>query len=459
MTKRIVFTVRFFYFCCAMKYVYPTRFYFLGICLSLLLACNSEIDKENKLINHNILSECNYAIQTSIVQDMVPAPVGSRRYFYATVAAYESLQTFYSDSQVSLAGQYNGLTPAPKPDTTSKYCLDLVALSAHTYVAERLVYNADTIRVFRAQKLKEYEQLLSKQMFNNSIAFGDSVGSHIVAWSKKDSFAQFRGKFYLSKNTNTKWQPTPPDFTDAIEPYWGRIRPAGIKNVKDFKYEQPEPYAKNKNSRFYAITKQVYDEVNKKDSASLATAWYWDDNPNASFHYGHATVNVLKISPAGHWLALFSTVAKQKKYNLIQSAEGMVRVAGTIFDAFITCWHIKYETEYIRPIDAVRQLIDSTWESPIQTPAFPEYPSGHTVVSSSAATILTHLFGEVSFTDDSEEPFGLGKRKFNSFREAANQACISRLYGGIHFIDAIEKGKPIGNAIGQYHIDFIKTKK
>lgn len=416
-------------------------------------------DTDNTLINNNVLSECNYAIQTSIVQDMVPAPVGSRRYFYATVAAYEALQPFYSDSQVSLAGQYNGLTAAPKPDTSTKYCLDLVALSAHTFVAERLVYNADTIRVFRAKKLEMYQKELSKSMFENSIRFGDSVGSHIVKWSKKDSFAQFRGKFYLSKNRNDRWQPTPPDFTDAIEPFWGRIRPAGIKDVRAFKYEQPESYSNKKTSRFYAITKQVYDEVNKKDSVNLATAWYWDDNPNASFHYGHATINVLKISPAGHWLSLFSTVAKQKKYNLIQSAEGMVRVAGTIFDAFITCWHIKYETEYIRPIDAVRQLIDSTWESPIQTPAFPEYPSGHTMVSSSAATILTHLFGEVSFTDDSEEPFGLGKRTFKNFREAANQACISRLYGGIHFIDAIERGKPIGNAVGQYHIDHIHTRK
>jgi len=427
--------------------------------IAIIPSCNTKKETQHSLLNNNVLSECNRAIQTSIVQDMVPAPVGSRRYFYATVAAYEALQPFYADSQVSLAGQYNGLTISPQPDTNQFYCLDLVAMSAHTFVAERLVYNSDTIRVFRSKQLAEYEKTLSKQMLERSIAYGDSVGSHIVKWSKTDSFAQFRGKFYLSKNSQTKWQPTPPDFTDAIEPFWGRIRPAGIKDVKEFSYQQPEPYSNRKDSRFYKITKQVYDEVNKKDSTNLATAWYWDDNPNASFHYGHATINVLKISPAGHWLALFSTVSKQKKYNLIQSAEGMVRVAGTVFDAFITCWHIKYETEYIRPIDAVRQLIDSTWESPIQTPAFPEYPSGHTVVSSSAATILTHLFGEVSFIDDSEEPFGLGKRSFKNFREAANQACISRLYGGIHFVDAIENGKPIGNAIGQYHIDHIKTKK
>ncbi|MFN5888915.1 MAG: hypothetical protein ACK448_00820, partial [Bacteroidota bacterium] len=258
--------------------------------IAIIPSCNTKKETQHSLLNNNVLSECNRAIQTSIVQDMVPAPVGSRRYFYATVAAYEALQPFYADSQVSLAGQYNGLTISPQPDTNQFYCLDLVAMSAHTFVAERLVYNSDTIRVFRSKQLAEYEKTLSKQMLERSIAYGDSVGSHIVKWSKTDSFAQFRGKFYLSKNSQTKWQPTPPDFTDAIEPFWGRIRPAGIKDVKEFSYQQPEPYSNRKDSRFYKITKQVYDEVNKKDSTNLATAWYWDDNPNASFHYGHATI-------------------------------------------------------------------------------------------------------------------------------------------------------------------------
>ncbi len=434
---------------------------FSAICLFSLSvsSCNKQpVETENKMVNENILSECNYAIQNSIVVDHVPAPVGSRRYFYATVAAYQAIQPFYPN-QVSLAKQLTNLPETPQPDTSKKYCLDLVAMAAHTFAAEKLVYNMDTIIKFRTRKIDEYRKVMSEEMLNASINFGDSVGAAVVRWSKKDSFAQFRGKFYLAKTEAGYWQPTPPDFMDAIEPNWGKIRPAFIKSVRDFKYEKPEPYSTNKNSRFFKITKEVYDVVNKKDSAQLATAWYWDDNPNATFHYGHATINVLKVSPAGHWLGLFSTVAKQKNYNLIQSAEGMVRLSAAIFDAFITCWHVKYETEYLRPIDAVHRLIDSTWTSPIQTPAFPEYLSGHSVVSSAAATVLTEMFGEVAFEDNTEEPFGLGKRKYNSFREAANEACVSRLYGGIHFIDAIENGKSMGNAIGEYHNNNIQTKK
>jgi hypothetical protein len=156
---------------------------------------------------------------------------------------------------------------------------------------------------------------------------------------------------------------------------------------------------------------------------------------------------------------MFSIVAQQKKYSLIESAEGMAILSSAIHDAFVSCWKVKYETEYVRPVTSIRQLIDSSWTPPIETPGFPEYPSGHSVVSSAAATVLTHFFGEYEFTDSSEKEFGLGTRTFKNFRAASNEACASRLYGGIHFIDAIEKGKILGNAVGDWIIGHLVTKR
>ncbi len=422
-------------------------------------ACQKATESENKIIQNDILSICNMAIQNAIVVDHVAAPVGSRRYVYASIAAYESLVPFHSNYQ-SVAPMMNGLKATPMPDTTQKYCLDLVAMAAHTYVSQKLVYKEDSIANFRKRQLEFYQDKMSNSMFEASISYGDSVGSHIVKWSKSDSFAYFRGReFFLTKNNPGSWEQTPPDFMEAIEPNWGRIRPVLVKSVREFQFDAPEPYSTNKQSRFYAIAKQVYDTVNSKDTNQLKTAWYWDDNPNASVHYGHATINVLKVSPAGHWLSMFSTVARQKNYSLMETADGMVRLSSAIFDAFITCWHVKYKTDYLRPITAIHDLIDSSWNSPIQTPAFPEYPSGHSVVSSAAATVLTATFGEYEFTDSAEFKFGLGVRKFKNFREASNQACMSRLYGGIHFIDAIEKGKKLGNEVGNYHVTHLKTKR
>jgi len=422
-------------------------------------ACQKATETENKIIQNDILSICNMAIQNAIVVDHVAAPVGSRRYVYASIAAYESLVPFHSNYQ-SVAPMMNGLKATPMPDTSQKYCLDLVAMAAHTYVSQKLVYKEDSIANFRKRQLEFYQNKMSNSMFEASISYGDSVGSHIVKWSKSDSFAYFRGReFFLTKNNPGSWEQTPPDFMEAIEPNWGRIRPVLVKSVREFQFDAPEPYSTNKQSRFYAIAKQVYDTVNSKDTNQLKTAWYWDDNPNASVHYGHATINVLKVSPAGHWLSMFSTVARQKNYSLMETADGMVRLSSAIFDAFITCWHVKYKTDYLRPITAIHDLIDSSWNSPIQTPAFPEYPSGHSVVSSAAATVLTATFGEYEFTDSAEFKFGLGVRKFKNFREASNQACVSRLYGGIHFIDAIEKGKKLGNEVGNYHVTHLKTKR
>lgn len=447
-----------YYLCQAMKSS-VSIFTVLSIAAGLASCGGSGDTRKGKItLNQNILSECNTAIQNAVVVDHVPAPVGSRRYFYACAAAYESLVPFHAGYS-SLAGQMHGLKPAPAADTSKDYCLDLVALAAHTTVSKKLVYKEDSITGFRERKLEWYKTQISKAMFENSVAYGDSIGWHIIRWAKKDSFDQYRGHdFYVVRKEEGKWQPTAPDYGDAVEPNWGHIRTSLVPAPDFTKIPNPEPYSKSKSSRFYKITKDVYDEVQKKDSANLLIAKYWDDNPNTVEHLGHVTISILKVSPAGHWLGMFSTVARQKKYTLMQSAEGFTRLSAAIFDAFICCWKEKYTSEYIRPETAVRKLIDSSWVPPIQTPAFPEYPSGHSVVSSAAATVLTHYFGDFEFTDSAEFEFGLGTRHFKGFRQAANEACISRFYGGIHFIDAIENGKMMGNAVGEYHLKNLKMR-
>ncbi len=465
-----------------------SSFLYIFLMLSILQSCTQKTDKV--ILKKDILSDCNSAIQNAIVVDHVSAPVGARRYFYASIAAYESLAPFYP-SQKSLVGQLHGLKNLPKIDTSKGYCLDLVALAAHTYVSKIVVYKEDSINSFRERMLNWYEDQIPASTFKNSIAWGDSVGAAIAKWSKSDSFSYFRGRdFYLAKTDAGLWTPTPTEYKQAVEPMWGHIRTAavpikagmgdqsygikykpmnqsfGIKipqvvcndpdsirnhnsNQAWFEYQLPEPFSKSKTSRFYSLCKEVYQVSKTLDSNQLRIAKYWDDNPNSTVHYGHATINVLKVSPAGHWLGIFSLVAKQKGYSLIESAEGMALLSSALHDAFVTCWKAKYDTEYIRPVNAVRELIDSSWLPVIETPSFPEYPSGHSVVSSSAATVLTKIFGEYEFTDSSEKEFGLGVRKFKNFREASNEACISRLYGGIHFIDAIEKGKLLGNKVGE----------
>ena len=99
----------------------------------------------------------------------------------------------------------------------------------------------------------------------------------------------------------------------------------------------------------------------------------------------------------------------------------------------------------------IKQYIDESWEPVLQTPPFPEYSSGHSVVSGAASETLTYLFGDnFSFADDTEVPYGLPIRNFSSFYAAASEAAISRLYGGIHYRAAVDEGLKQGKRLGRH---------
>jgi hypothetical protein len=105
----------------------------------------------------------------------------------------------------------------------------------------------------------------------------------------------------------------------------------------------------------------------------------------------------------------------------------------------------------------INNSLDKNWQPFLQTPPFPEYTSGHSVVSSSIASVLTKIFGDnFAFTDDYELPYIGIKRSFNSFTQASEEACISRLYGGIHFKSAIENGQTQGRNLGAHLISSIQ---
>ena len=132
---------------------------------------------------------------------------------------------------------------------------------------------------------------------------------------------------------------------------------------------------------------------------------------------------------------------------------GLVGIA--MGDAFISAWSTKYQVNLLRPVTYINQYIDPTWRPFIASPGFPEYPSGHSVVSSAASEVLTGMFNTVAFTDNSVRQHGMQPRSFTSFQAAASEAAISRLYGGIHFREAIENGLRQGQCIGQNVLNYI----
>ena len=265
---------------------------------------------------------------------------------------------------------------------------------------------------------------------------------------------------YTVTNDESSWKPTPPAYIKAIEPNWNKIRPFVIDSSDQFKPLKPPGFSTDSNSIFYQDAYSVYKKVLNNSGEQNEIANFWDCNPFKMNVRGHVMFATKKISPNGHWMNITRLICKKTNAGPVKSAEAYACLAVTLADCFISCWDEKYRSTVIRPETYINRYIDPDWLPVLQTPPFPEYTSGHSVVSKAAAVVLSKLFGnDLSFSDSTELEFGLPPRNFNSFHAAANEAAISRFYGGIHYMPAIKNGMDEGDKIGNYIIQKLKTKK
>lgn len=397
-----------------------------------------------------------------IVFDIFSPPVASRIYAYSTIAGYEAMIHEYPNYQ-SMAGQVKGLGEVPKPEAGKEYCYSLAAAQAMMLTAKKWTFSDAEMDSYIKNIHEEYKKVnMPKEVFENSLKYGEAVANHIIAWSLKDNYKESRSapKYNIDLKSIAKWKPTPPMYAEAVEPHWRTIRTMTMDSAAQFMPERPTPFSKEKNSPFYKEAIEVYEVGKKNDDFTRETARYWDDNAIATQVNGHFMTSVKKISPGGHWLNIARAACEQSKKDMMNSMETYMLVAIGIYDGFISCWDEKYRSEVLRPETYINEYIDVAWRpNPLQTPPFPEYPSGHSVVSGVSATILTNIFGEnYTFTDSTEVQWGIAARSFKSFDEAADQAAISRLYGGIHYRPAIENGVTQGRNIGKWIIGKVKTK-
>ncbi len=216
----------------------------------------------------------------------------------------------------------------------------------------------------------------------------------------------------------------------------------------------------DKDSPFYKEAKEVMDIGNELTEEQKEIAMFWDCNPFMMNVKGHVMFATKKISPGGHWMNITHVACKKANKSFVESAEAYVSVSVALMDGFISCWDEKYRSNLVRPETYINQYIDENWTPLLQTPPFPEYTSGHSVISNAAAVNLTKLFGEnFAFTDSTEIEFGMPARSFDSFMDASAEAAVSRLYGGIHYRLACDVGITEGRELGKFVADKLKTRK
>ncbi len=415
----------------------------------VLIACNNSKQtstKQNDALPHQLVKK----LTDIIVVDIFTPPVASRIYANTSIALYEAIR-FQQKESKSISAKLKGFESMPVPEEGKQYDFSIAAIQSFCETAKKVTFSAPEITKYQDSMIAVYASGLNEDVVKQSIAFGQQVADVIGKRLGKDNYKETRGfeRFEVKTDDDARWVPTLPDYADGLEPHWPKMMTMALDSSNQVEADPFPAYSKDPNSDYFKELKEVYDISKNRTDEQTDIALFWDDNPFVSQHKGHVMFQDKKMTPPGHWMAITQQVAKKKNLDAVASAKTYASTAVGMYDAFISCWYVKYSTVRIRPQTAVQRLIEPTWTSFIQTPPFPEYTSGHSTVSSTAAEILTSVFGDgFAFTDSSELEYNLPVRSFNSFREAASEASISRVYGGIHYRSGCEAGNKQGKKLG-----------
>ena len=375
-------------------------------------------------------------------------PIASRAYGYLGITLYESVVEGMPRYQ-TLSGKLSGYNRTVFADASKKYYYPACANAALALMTKRMFANASPENLIRIDALEQsynelYLEETSAEILENSKTLGKAIAEEIYQWSVTDggneAYNNLMPSDYVIPQGTGFWVPTPPAFDRPLLPYWGNKRTL-VDNVVG--YSQPKShvsYSTLTNSEFHAQAMEVYTTVNNLATEQSDIAKYWADNPGET------------ATPGGHSWSILKQLLKSRNENLDFAAQAYAKMGIALSDAFVSCWKCKYHFNLMRPVTYIQENIDADWLPILGTPNFPEYSSGHSVQSGAMAVVLNNLFGSsYVFTDSTHmnrTDINGTPRRFSSFDAAAKEAAISRLYGGIHYADAIVLGVEQGRKVG-----------
>lgn len=434
---------------------------FLPILLLVAVtACQEQKDYTQAITDGSYFHRAQNQITEVIIHDIFSPPVAARIYSYASLAGYEVAAATDPTNYASLMGQLNGSEPISVPVPANIYP-PLASLAAYYHVGTALIFSEEKMHAHRDSVFAELkEKGIPDEVFEASVAFGQAIGDKVREYSKKDNYHQSRSfpKYTVTSEPGT-WQPTPPAYMEAVEPHWNKIRTFVLDSASQFRVNPPPAFSTDPNSEFYKLAKEVYDIQKQATKEQTDIAMFWDCNPYKMNVKGHVMFATKKITPGGHWMGIASIASATAKKDWKGTIEALALTAISLNEAFIACWDEKYRSRTIRPETYINQHIDENWVPLLQTPPFPEHTSGHSVASTAASYTLAQLFGDqLHIVDSTELAYGLPIREFDSFSQAASEAAISRFYGGIHYMPAIEEGSKQGKQVGEWIWKNISTR-
>lgn len=439
------------------------KWFLATLTIALCFSCNMKKDYGTIFKDPILYSKTVYQLNSVVMGNNFSPMVASRNYMYANVAAYEVIAGGYPQQYNSLSNQLHGLGAMPAPPAGKPINFEFAALLAFCKLGEAVTFPAGSMQDF-TDSLKNLakDHGMPAEMIENSVAYSDTVSAVIMTWSRKDNYAQTRSASqYTVLDSPGRWVPTPPAYSRAAEPHWREIRYLVMDSVDQFL--PPPPYkfdVTDKKSPYYQQVMKIEHTGDSLTPEQIFIADFWDDNPFKLNVSGHLMFGTKKFSPGGHWMSIAGIAAQKAGADFSTTVCGFTKTAIAQFDAFIQCWNVKYRYNTARPETVIDKYFDANWRPHLQTPPFPEYTCGHCTISAAAAEALTSVYGDnLAYSDTSEMEFGVGKRNFASFRNAALETKDSRFYGGIHYQYSCTVSYRMGKQIGELVVDRLKMKK
>ena len=383
----------------------------------------------------DVVTEWN-AVAVSAIRDLrVPPPAASRALAMLHASIYDAVN--------GIARTHEGyIVRSAVPASASIEAA--ASAAAHRVLLTLFPARVATVDAVHQQVLAALVDTPQKRA---GMVWGEQVADAILHSRVNDGSATAAGAPPVGAGPGS-WEPTPPGFGSYLLPLWGLVTPFALPNVLDVRPPGPPALTSERWTAEYNEVKALGAAVGStRTDEQTRVALFWADGAGTE-------------TPPGHWNHIARDLGSLLGNTLEQNARLFALLNLAMADAAICTWDAKYAFNFWRPVTAIRHgdsdgnpstVADATWSSFIATPPFPDYVSGHSAFSGAAATVLALFYGtdDIAFDTGSDALPGV-YRVFGGFSDAAAEAAVSRLYGGIHFRSANDDGRASGVAIGEY---------
>lgn len=384
----------------------------------------------------DIVTDWNTAVLNSIRAGRTPPPSASRNMAILHASIYDAVNGVSQEAEPYLVKKLK------KKDAEATSAEAAASAAAHKVMLALYPARAASHDALHTTLLAGIPNGPAK---SKGIVWGEQVAGAILAARASDGSTNV--VVPPAATLPGHWVPTPPAFAPYLLPQWAFLQPFTMESSDQFRpSRQPTLDSLGYVSEYYLVRELGSASSTARTADQTQIALFWADGAGTE-------------TPPGHWNDIAQDISVTQGNTLVENARLFALLNLALADAAICSWDAKYVYNCWRPITAIRAgdndgndatVGDPTWTPLITTPPFPEHTSGHSTFSGAGATILALFYGtdNIPFTTGSDALPGV-TRSFTSFSDAATEAGMSRIYGGIHFMAANIGGLSAGEAIAE----------